>query len=259
VKVAVCIKQVPAKDGPFALDKSALWIQERDIGFEVNEADAYALEEGVKIVEQQGGELLLLSLGPDRVCSVLKDGLAKGAHRAIHVSMEDCNALLPHTLADIIGGVLQDECPDLVLVGMQSDDRCNGQLAANLARALKVAHATLVAEVVWTENELRVTRELDGGRYEEIAISLPCVLGIQSGINRPRYASMKGMMAAKKKKIERRTLEEPSPGNDAGGVSLRRIYVPAKNKSGKVVDGNDSAAVADVVAVLNEVVATRLL
>lgn len=251
MKVAVCIKQVPPRDGPVSLDKSAAWIHEKDTSFEVNEADTYALEEGLKIKEQQGGEVLLISLGPDRVVSVLKDGLAKGADRAIHVKMESCSSLQPNMLADIIGSVLQEERPDLVLMGMQSDDRGNGQLAPNLARALGMPHATLVAEVVVADDGLRLKRELEGGRLEEIAILLPCVLGIQTGINKPRYAGMKGIMSAKKKKIDYRTMDDMSRQIESGGELLTRIYVPMKSKTCRMLDGNDAAAVDDLVTMLN--------
>lgn len=257
MKVAVCIKQVLTKDSPFSLDKPALWINDNDVSFEVNEADTYALEEGVKIIEAQGGEVVLISLGPDRVVGVLKDGLAKGASRAIHVKMEDANSIQPAALADLLADVLKEEAPDLVLLGMQSDDRGNGQMAPNLARAMGLAHATLVTEVLPGDGELSLKREWEGGQFEEMAISLPCVLGIQSGINRPRYASMKGMMAAKKKKIESLVPPDTGQGSDTGGVSLQRIYVPVKTKSGKVVDGNDSAAVVEVMNQLNEVLALR--
>ena len=254
MKIAVCIKQVPAKDRRFLLDKSARWIQESNVSFEMNEADAYALEAGLQLKEQHGGEVLLVSLGPKRVCSVLKDGLAKGADWAIHVEMDKYSSISTHALANVLGRVLQRECVDLVLAGVQSDDRGNGQLAPNLGHALGMPHATMVSEIVCEpECRLRLQRELEGGCLEELEIILPCVLSIQTGINKPRYAGMKGIMLAKNKKIESLSLKELGLENIVDDVVLTRIYVPMKSTACKVINGNDEKAIDDLVNYLNAV------
>jgi electron transfer flavoprotein beta subunit len=257
MKIAVCLKQVLSRDEEIYLDQSMPWIQERNARYDINEADSYALEEALRLKEQEGGQVLLVSLGPDRVCTVLKDGLAKGADRAIHICTGSYWEMSTYRLANTLGSLLHQECVDLVLVGMQSDDRGNGQLAPNLGRSLAMPHATLVSEITVDSDKLiRLKRELEGGRVEELVITRPCVLSIQSGINKPRYASMKGIMTAKKKTIESKYLDKLDNDSYPDDVMLTRMYLPAKNTECRMIDGNDAAEVANVIPYLKSAVAS---
>ncbi len=248
MKIIVCIKPVPANDGSITINREMDWIHENDVAFEVNEADACALEEALQMREKLGGEVIAVSLGSERAVKCLKDALAKGADSALHVTQQDAHLLSPFALAKLIGAALQAEAPDLVMCGMQSSDRGNGQLAPNLAQELGFAHATMVVGVTADADAkgMLIKRELEGGRAQNLRVSLPCVLGIQSGINKPRYANMKGIMAAKKKPL--RVLEPAAA--PASLLSPMSLYVPQVTKTAQVLHGSVSEMVGELAQIL---------
>lgn len=241
MKIIVCIKHVPANDGPIAINRESDWVHEGDLAFETSEADACALEEALSIKEKMGGEVIALSLGPERALKCLKDALAKGADSVIHVVLEDAYRLSPYMLARAIGAVVKGEFPDLIVTGMQSNDRGNGQLAPNLAQELGCAHATMIASIDVIEGGFTVKRELEGGRAQKLQISTPCVLAVQSGINKPRYASMKGIMAAKKKTVKTVSFSQAVMSDHAGLLSPMHLYVPTESTSAQRIEGGADA------------------
>ena len=204
MKIAVCIKQVPARDWQPRLNDSKTWIREPDDGFEMNEPDAYALEEALRLEETHGGEVVVCSAGQSRVAQVLREALARGADRAIHVEDDALASADGFAVADSLAAAMKEENFDLVLTGLQSDDQGFAQTGVILADRLGRPHATIVMEVQVSDTGLlRVKRELEGGWFQWVAMPLPAVLTIQSGINQLRYATLKGIMAAKKKDIRK--------------------------------------------------------
>src|SRR5436190_13497930 len=202
MKIAVCIKQVPTRDWQPRLNEAGTWIREQDAAYEMNEPDAYALEEALRLKEKQGGEVVVCSAGPARVAQVLREALARGADRAIHVEDDAVARADAFVVADSLASAMKDENFDLVLTGLQSDDQGFAQTGVILAERLGRPHATIVMEVqVGDGGALRVKRELEGGWFQWVAMPLPAVLTIQSGINQLRYATLKGIMAAKKTEI----------------------------------------------------------
>ena len=201
MKVAVCIKQVPAKDAPLHIAESGTWIRETDIGFEMNEPDSFALEEALRLKEKHGGEVVVLSMGPERAKQVIKEGLAKGADRGIHIADDKFFLLDPLGAAKSLAAALKKENFDLILTGLQSDDQGFGQTGVLLAELLGLPHATIIMQIEVQGQRLRLKRELEAGWFQWVELPLPAVLTIQSGINKVRYASLKGIMAAKKKEI----------------------------------------------------------
>src|SRR6202167_2225667 len=201
VKIGVCVKQVPAKDAPLAIAESGSWIRESDIGFELNEPDGFALEEALRLKEKHGGEVIALSMGPERAKQTIKEALAKGADRGIHVADDKFFTLDPLLAARSLAAAIEREKPDLILTGLQSDDQGSGQTGVLLAQLLALPHATLIMQIEGHENRLRVKRELEAGWFQWIDLPWPAVLTIQSGINKVRYATLKGIMASKKKEI----------------------------------------------------------
>src|SRR5882762_11739199 len=127
MKIIVAIKQVPLRDSPFHVDATGKWIEEADLGFEINEPDAYALEEGLQLKEKHGGEVVVLCAGPARAAQTIREALAKGADRAIHVEEEKLGAFDPLGVARLMAEAMQPEKPDLILTGLQSDDLGYGQ------------------------------------------------------------------------------------------------------------------------------------
>ena len=248
MKVAVCIKQVPAKDAPLHIAESGTWIRETDIGFEMNEPDSFALEEALRLKEKHGGEVVALSMGPERAKQVIKEGLAKGADRGIHIADDKFFLLDPLGAAKSLAAALKKENFDLILTGLQSDDQGFGQTGVLLAELLGLPHATIIMQIEVIQNEvqgqrLKLKRELEAGWFQWVELPLPAVLTIQSGINKVRYASLKGIMAAKKKEIaviSRESLgvaQEPTE-------RVERIYVPQKTKKTEFIDGSPKEAAA---------------
>jgi electron transfer flavoprotein beta subunit len=244
VNIIVCVKQVPAKDAPLTI--SGNWIKESDIGFEMNEPDGYALEEGLRLKEKHGGEVNALSMGPERVKQTIKEALAKGADRGIHVADDNFAQLDPLGAAKSLAAAIKKEKFDLVLTGLQSDDHGFGQTGVLLAALLDLPHATIIMAIEAQDGKMRLKRELEAGWFQNIECPLPAVLSIQSGINKVRYATLKGIMAAKKKEIA--TLTRASLGVSIEPTQrVERIYVPTKTKKTEFLAGTPKEAAAKLV------------
>jgi electron transfer flavoprotein beta subunit len=239
MKIIVMMKQVANKDAILRINKDATWIEEGDLSFEVNESDGYALEEALRIKEKVGGEVVVCSMGPQRAKSVIKDALARGADRAIHVVGDNLGPLSPYAAASILADTVRAENPDLVMTGLQSDDYGYAQTGVIMAELLGFPHATIVIEVDATGEELRVKRELESGWYQWYSMPKPALLTIQSGISQIRYATLKGIMAAKKKEIK----EVPAPAEIVERPShqrIEKIYLPEKTKQTQFLGNGDA-------------------
>jgi electron transfer flavoprotein beta subunit len=244
VKIIVCIKQVPSKDAPLTI--AGNWIKEAEIGFEMNEPDSYALEEALRLKEKHGGEVIALSMGPERVKQTIKEALAKGADRGVHISDDNFAQLDPLGAAKAIAGAIEKEKADLILTGLQSDDHGFGQTGVLLAALLDLPHATIIMQIDVTDGKMKLKRELEAGWFQWIECPLPAVLSIQSGINKVRYATLKGIMSAKKKEIATVTRES------LGAVSeptqkIEKIYVPVKTKKTEYLTGTPKEVAAKLV------------
>ena len=246
MNIIVCVKQVPAKDAPLRLPESGGWIREADIGFEMNEPDSYALEEGLRLKEKHGGEVVAVSLGPERVKQTIKEALAKGADRGIHVADEKFFELDPLASARSLAAAIKQQKFDLVLTGLQSDDHGFGQTGVLLAEVLGLPHATIIMSLEVQDGRMKLKRELEAGWFQWMECPLPAVLTIQSGINKVRYATLKGIMAAKKKEIA--TIARESLGVDAAPTQkIERIYVPQKTKQTEMLSGPPKEAAAKLI------------
>jgi electron transfer flavoprotein beta subunit len=247
MKIAVCLKQVPTRDWQPRLDDSKTWIREQDATFEMNEPDAYALEEGLRLKEKHGGDVVVCSAGPARVAQVLREALARGADRAIHVQSDAFAGADAFAAAAALADAVKGEQFDLILTGLQSDDQGFGQTGVILAEKLGLPHATIVMEVNVDASNVRVKRELEGGWFQWAAMPLPAVLTIQSGINQLRYATLKGIMAAKKKEIKAVNAAAP-----ASKIRIASLYVPEKTKKTQLIEGAPAAAAKELVRKLRE-------
>jgi electron transfer flavoprotein beta subunit len=246
VKIAVCIKQVPAKDARLHIAAGADWIRETDIGFEMNEPDSFALEEALRLKEKQGGEVVAVSMGPERARQAIKEALAKGADRGILITDDKFFLLDPLASAKSLAAAIQNEKFDLILTGLQSDDGGFGQTGVLLAELLGLPHATIIMQIEVQGARLKLKRELEAGWFQWVELPLPAVLSIQSGINKVRYASLKGIMAAKKKEIA--TLTRESLGVSAEPTQhVERIYVPVKTKKTEFITGTPKEAAAQLI------------
>ncbi|MCS7025001.1 MAG: electron transfer flavoprotein subunit beta/FixA family protein [Bryobacteraceae bacterium] len=236
MKILVAIKQVPARDSILKIDPAGRWIQESDLSFEINEPDAYALEEALQLKEKHGGEVVVLCLGPARAQQTIREALAKGADRAIHIEEENLAALDTLGVAQILAAAAAQENADLLLTGLQSDDLGSGQTGVVVAELLGWPHSTIIMQVEKTPDGVKVKRELENGWFQWIELPLPAVLTIQSGINKLRYATLMGIKKAKLKEIKRLTVAElgVTPSQTA---ALDKVYLPQKSKQTQILEG----------------------
>jgi len=248
MKIAVCIKQVVSREWQVRVNDDKTWVRDQDAAWELNEPDAYALEEALRLKEKHGGEVIVVSAGPARVTQVIREALALGADRAIHVDGDHLATADAFTAADALAAAIKDEACDLVLTGLQSDDQGFAQVGVILAERLGMAHSTIIMEVQVDGSTLKVKRELEGGWFQWISMPLPAVLTIQSGINQLRYATLKGIMAAKKKEIK----AVAAPAAAAARQRIVSIYVPEKTKATRLIGGTPAEAAAELVRVLRD-------
>jgi electron transfer flavoprotein beta subunit len=247
MKIAVCLKHVVTRDAAVRVDEARTWIRDRDASFELNEPDAYALEEALRLKEKHGGEVVVCSAGPARASQVIREALARGADRAIHVEADALASADAFAVADALAAAVRDEKFDLVLTGLQSDDQGFGQVGVVLAEKLSMPHATIIMEVQASESGLRVKRELEGGWFQWVTLPLPAVLTIQSGINQLRYATLKGIMAAKKKEIRK-----VAPAAAQANQRILRVYFPEKGKKTHMITGSAGDAAKELVTRLRD-------
>jgi electron transfer flavoprotein beta subunit len=250
MKILVAIKQVPERDAQIHIAADGTlagrWIDEDDLAYTINEPDAYALEEALQLKEKSGGEVIVLCAGPERVLTTLREALAKGADRAIHVDLpaEDLAALDTLALAHLLADAIRPESPDLILTGLQSEDLGLGQTGVVLAELLSIPHATLILQVEPTSTGLRVKRELEDGWFQHVDMPLPALLTIQSGGNKLRYATLMGIKKARSK--ETRTVAAPVAASTSA-TPIDRIYLPEKQKKTQMITGSPDEIAAQLI------------
>ena len=252
MKIIVCVKQVPAKDSTLRLSEDSSWIRESDLSYEMNEPDAYALETGLQLKEKHGGEVVVVSIGPARVQQTIREALAKGADRAIHIAEEPASRVDSFGTARLMAEAIRKEGFDLVLSGLQSDDLGFGQTGVILAELLGVPHATIIMEVQVEQGRLKVKRELEAGWFQWVQMPLPALLTIQSGISKLRYATLMGIKKAKTKEIRQVSAAELGVAAEPSGQKLHRVYVPVKTKKTEFVEGSAKEAAAKLVEKLKQ-------
>ena len=241
MKIVVAIKQVPARDAQLKIAASGKWIEESDLAYEINEPDAYALEAGLQLQEKSGGEVVALCLGPARAAQTLREALAKGAGRAIHIEEEDPRAFDALGTARLLAAALANEKPDLILTGLQSDDFGYGQTGVILAGILGLPHATIIMQVEKLDGGIRVKRELEDGWFQKVEIPLPALLTIQSGFSKLRYATLMGIKKAKSKELRRVSASDLGVPS-APSIQLERVYMPERTKHTQLFEGSPKEA-----------------
>jgi len=250
MKILVSIKQVPSRDSQLRIDASGRWIQENDLSFEINEPDAFALEEALRLKEKHGGEVVALCAGSARASQTIREALAKGADRAIHIEEENLSAFDTLGVARLLAKAAESEKPDLILTGLQSDDLGYGQTGVVLAEILGLPHGTIIMAVEKMGDKIdtgiRVKRELEDGWFQNVEMPLPAVLTIQSGINKLRYATLMGIKKAKTKEVKRLTAAELGV-TSSPTASIDRVYLPQRTKQTQLIEGSPKEAAAKLV------------
>ena len=246
MKIAVLVKQVVGSESALEISQDQRWIDESSATFIMNPPDNYAIEEAMLIKEKLGaGEVVIVSMGPQRVQKVIREGLSKGADRGIHIETQDLKEIDPLYISKVFAETLRDENFDLILSGLQSDDNGMGQTGALLGELLNMSTATLVIETDINQNKIRVKRELESGWFQWVELASPSSISIQSGINQPRYPSLKGIMGAKKKEIKM----IPAPLVEKK-QSISEIFVPKKSKETEFIETDIDSTVERIVDIL---------
>ncbi len=246
MKIIVSVKQVPARDSSLRVDADGKWLDDSDLSFEMNEPDAYALEEALQLKEKLGGEVVVVCAGPDTAAQTIREALAKGADRAIHIETEGVPLTDPLATAHLLAQAIKPEAPDFVLTGLQSDDLGFGQTGVVLAELLGFAHVTIVMEVEPLDGRVRVKRELEDGWFQHVTLPLPVVLTIQSGIKKLRYATLMGIKKAKSKELRVLPISDLQAG-DASSAVIERIYAPHRTKKSQIFTGDSRQAAKELV------------
>ena len=246
MKIAVLVKQVVGSESALEISQDQRWIDESSATFIMNPPDNYAIEEAMLIKEKLGaGEVVIVSMGPQRVQKVIREGLSKGADRGIHIETQDLKEIDSLYISKVFAETLRDENFDLILSGLQSDDNGMGQTGALLGELLNMSTATLVIETDINQNKIRVKRELESGWFQWVELASPSSISIQSGINQPRYPSLKGIMGAKKKEIK--VISAPQVEKKQ---SINKIFVPKKSKETEFIETDIDSTVERIVDIL---------
>ncbi|MFB0515692.1 MAG: electron transfer flavoprotein subunit beta [Candidatus Neomarinimicrobiota bacterium] len=249
MKIAVLIKQVPDTQSVLKINAAENWVVEDNLVFTANESDTYALEEALLMKEALSGEVVVCTLGPERAGQVLKDALAKGADRALFLRDDTFSQLDSGGAARVFARSLKEEKFDLILLGLQADDTGDAQLGPMLAEELNLPHVTLVVHTELLDGRLKVKQELEGGWFQHIEVDLPALLTIQSGINKARYASLRGIMAMKSKEIKQLTAADLGLNSSdlMPDQTLQRLYLPPKIKETVFLEGAPEEVAAQLV------------
>lgn len=246
MKIIVAIKQVPVRDSSLHIDAGGHWIDEDDLSYEINEPDAYALEEALQLKEKHGGEVIAVLAGPERGSQTIREALAKGADRAIHIECDDLASLDTLGIANRLAAAIKDEKADLILTGLQSDDLGLGQTGVVLAELLGIPHATIIMQVEAGQGSIKVKRELEDGWFQHLEMPLPALLTIQSGISKLRYATLMGIKKAKTKEVKRLTAADLGV-TAVPTASIEKVYLPQRTKQTQIIEGSAKEAAAKLV------------
>jgi electron transfer flavoprotein beta subunit len=249
MKIIVAVKQVPVRDSAIRIDAAGKWIEEEDLSFEINEPDAYALEEALLLKEKHGGEVVVLCAGTVRAAQTIREALAKGADRAIYIQCDDLVSLDTLGLARRLAAAAATESADLILTGLQSDDLGLGQTGVVMAETLGIPHATIVMKVEVLDAGVRVKRELEDGWFQWVQMPMPALLTVQSGISPLRYATLMGIKKAKTKEVRHYPPEQLQPAAPPT-VKLQRIYLPHRKKETQILRGTPAEAAAKLADIL---------
>jgi electron transfer flavoprotein beta subunit len=253
MKIVVCVKQVPDTETRIKMSADGKSIGEGEVNWIVSPYDEFAIEEALKIKEAKGGEVVLVSLGPDRVASALRSGLAMGADSAVHLKDPLFADLDTLGTAWALAAAIKPIAPDLILAGQQGVGGDNSQVPGLLAEILDLPQVTMAVKVELGEAKATVEREIEGA-HETWETSLPAVISAQKGLNEPRYASLKGIMAAKKKPVE--TKDAAALGLKAEDLKPKtrvvRLELPPSRAAVKMIEGDADTQVKELVRLLHE-------
>ena len=247
MNILVLVKQTFDTEEKLVIENGA--ISEDGVEFILNPYDEYAVEEAVKIKEESGAEVTVLTVGPDRSESVLRTALAMGADKAVFLELEE--EVDEYTLSKYMVAAIKDQSFDLILGGNMSVDSGAGQVAIRIAEELGIPHVSTITGLTLEGNKATVERDVEGD-LEIIEVNLPFLATTQQGLNEPRYPSLPGIMKAKKKPLERLSVEDLELADVDVNVrtSVQDQYLPPKKQAGKILDGEIGQQAQELIQLL---------
>jgi electron transfer flavoprotein beta subunit len=253
LNIIVCIKRVPqTAEAEVRVDSTGRDIEKERLTFDINEYDAYALEEAVLFKEKFGGAVTAITVGPSDSQEVLRIALAKGADHAVRVKAEDFGEIDALKTAQLLKAAIRNMPFDVIFSGaIATDDGCS-QVGMILAQLLEIPHATLVTKIEAAEAKADVYRELEGGLLEHLEMSLPAVVGVQSGINVPRYASLIAIRKAAKQEIKLLGSSELGTEGLMLNAEIEKLFVPPVTKRAEILSGNPEEISARLAGIIKE-------
>ena len=256
MKIMVCLKQVPHQDARLDVSADGTWIAEDSIKFEINSYDTYALEEALRVKDAGEADVLVVSIGPDRVTQALRTALGMGADRAIHVKDPEIDGSDSLGIAKVLAAIAKQESPDLIFTGLMSDDGNFAAVPPMLAQLTGLPHTTAAVKVERANGSVTCDREIEGGAHEVVELQAPCLVAVQTGINQVRYASLKGIMAAKKKPLDVKTAADlgiaGQVGAGAAKTKIEKIALPQKGDRAEILEGSTGDVVGVLVTKIKE-------
>ena len=250
MKAIVCVKVVPDTETRIKIAANGRSIEKGDVKFIISPYDEYALEAGLRLKEAAGnGEVVIVSVGGDETPPVLRECLARGADRAIHIKDSALDEADTIATGRALAAAIKGESPDIVLCGMKGVGGDNSQVATIVAEFLGLPQINDVVKMQITDGNVHAEREIEGG-HEVIETKLPAVISAQKGLNEPRYPSLKGIMAAKKKPIDTKSAADLGLSDLAPKVRVVALNYPPTRPAGRIIPGDPDAATQGLVDAL---------
>lgn len=256
MKTCVCIKYVPdTSEGEVKVNPDGVTVDSSRFSFDINDADNYAVEESVVIKEDKGGEVTVLSMGPKKSDVMIRMALAKGCDQAVRIEDERVAVHDPLMVAKVLAGAIKDQGFDLIFTGCMANDDWHMSTGVAMAEILGVNHASMVKDVEVLDGKVKVQRELEGGLMEVVELELPAVLTIQTGINEPRYAPIRGIRQAQKKELKVVNLDDigvdaAEVDADASGVVLEKLFIPEVESAAEFIEGESDEKAEKLASIL---------
>jgi len=251
MKILICIKQVPDMESRFKLNATGTWYSDQDLAWRMNEYDEFAVEQAIQLREQVGdAEVVVLSVGPDRVKEAMKKALAMGADRGVHIQDDASYEKDPFQIASAIAAYAGDQSFDVIFTGMQSQDRGSAQVGVLLAGMLGLPAVTTIVSFAFDNGTATVRRELEGGLKAQVKLAFPALLTCQLGLNTPRYPTLPNIMKSKKKELVSIPVADLLKVEAVTVTDTTRF--PEKKGGGLVLEGDIAEITEQLVSILKE-------
>ena len=245
MNIVVCMKSVPSSETKVKINSDGVTIEQTDVVFEINPYDEYAIEEAIRAKEAHGGKVTIITLGAATATQNIRKALAMGADEALHLICENAELADSSTIAELLYSAIKEIEFDVIFCGKKAIDCDNHQLPNRLAQLLDIPAVTAISNLELTTESGSAKRNIEGGT-ELITVNLPALFSAEKGLNEPRYASLPGIMAAKKKPLEERQV---SMSNEK--LTILSLELPPPKPKGRIV-GEGPEAAGELVRILRE-------